>query len=127
MTVLGAIQISLCGISLAAAAILAPIVQYQIYRHLRRRHREAFDRLAISNPSFLWREDREAEDAAYAQFLPSVKHATLKDPELLELQRRESLIWRACGVSFVVLVITFLVFRADSQHVWDFLVDLSRY
>jgi multisubunit Na+/H+ antiporter MnhB subunit len=43
------------------------------------------------------------------------------------LRRRESLIWRACGVSFALLLITFLVFRADPSGVWAFLVDLARY
>jgi hypothetical protein len=71
MTALGVIQISLCVFSLAAAAILIPIVRYQIYRHLRRHHRKAFDRLAISGPSFLWREDRDAEGTAFEQFFSS--------------------------------------------------------
>ena len=113
MTALGVIQISLCVFSLATAAILVPIVQYQIYRHLRRHHRNAFDRLAISDPSFLRREDRDVESTAFEQFFSSGKHETLKDPQLSALRRREGLIWRACGVSFALLVITFLVFRAD--------------
>ena len=127
MTARGIIQISLCVFSLVAAAILIPIVRYQIYRHLRRHHRKAFDRSAISGPSFLWREDRDAESTAFEQFFPSGKHGTLKDPQVSALRRRESLIWRACGVSFALLLITFLVFRADSNGVWAFLVDLARY
>src|SRR5476651_2169645 len=113
MTALGVIQLSLCVSFLASAAILIPIVRYQIYRHLRRHHRKAFDRLRISSPSFLWREDRDTESTAFEQFFSSGKHETLRDPQLNALRRRESLIWRACGVSFVLLLITFLVFRAD--------------
>lgn len=127
MTALGLIQISLCVFSLAAAAILIPIVQYQIYRHLRRHHRKAFERLAISNPSFLWREDRDAESTAFEQFFSSGKHEALQDPQLSALRRRESLIWRASGVSFALLILTFLVFRTDPNGVWAFLVDLSRH
>jgi hypothetical protein len=127
MTVLGVIQISLCVFSLAVAAILIPIVRYQIYRHLRRHHRKAFDRLAVSGPSFLWREDRDAEGTAFEQFFSSGKHETPNDPQLSALRRREGLIWRACGVSFALLLITFLVFRADPNGVWSFLVDLARY
>jgi hypothetical protein len=127
MTALGVIQTSLCVFSLAAAAILIPIVRYRIYRHLRGHHRKAFDRLAISGPSFLWREDRDAENAAFEQFFSSGKHETLKDPQLSALRRRESIIWRACGVSFALLLITFLVFRADPNGLWAFLVDLARY
>jgi len=127
MTALSVIQISLCAFSLAAAAILIPIVRYQIYRHLRRHHRKAFDRLEISSPSFLWREDRDQESTAFEQFFSSGKHETLKDPQLIALRRRESLIWWGSGVSFVLLLITFLVFRADPNHVWDFLIDLARY
>jgi Sec-independent protein secretion pathway component TatC len=51
MTALGLIQTSLCVSFLAAAAILLPIVHYQLYSHLRRQHRKAFDRLGI-NPVF---------------------------------------------------------------------------
>jgi hypothetical protein len=127
MIALGVIQISLCVFSLAAAAILIPIVRYQIYRHLRRHHRKAFDQLAISSPSFFWREDRDAESTAFEQFFSSGKHETLKDPQLIALRRRESLIWRSCGVNFALLLITFLVFRADPNGVCAFLVDLARY
>jgi hypothetical protein len=127
MTALGVIQTSLCVFSLSAAAILIPIVRYQIYRHLRRHHRKALDQLEISSPSFLWREDRDAESTAFERFFSSGTHETLKDPRLSTLQRRESLIWWACGVSFVLLLITFLAFRADPNRVWDFLVDLARY
>ena len=127
MTALGIIQTSVCVLFLASAAILIPIVRYQIYRHLRRHHRKAFDRLGISSPSFLWREDRGAESTAFEQLYSSGKHETPKDPQLNALRRRESLIWRACGVSFALLLITFLVFRTDPSHVWDFLVDLGHY
>jgi hypothetical protein len=127
MTLVGVIQISLCVFSLATAAILVPLVQYQIYRHVRRHHRKAFDRLGISSASLLWREDRDAESAAFEQLISAAKHQTLKDPQLNALRRRESLIWRACGVSFTLLLITFLVFRADPNHVWDFLIDLAHY
>src|SRR5450755_3668830 len=107
MTALGIIQTSVCVLFLAAAAILIPIVRYQIYRHLRRHHRKAFDQLAISSPSFFWREDCDAENTAFEQFFSSGKHETLKDPQLSALRRRESLIWRSCGVSFALLLITF--------------------
>ena len=127
MTTLGVIQVSLCAFSLAAAAILVPIGRYQIYRHLRRHHRKALDRLGISSPSFLWREDRDEESTEFAQFFSSGKHETLDDPQLNALRRRESLIWRACGASFALLLISFMAFRTDADHVWDFLVDLARY
>jgi hypothetical protein len=127
MTALGVIQIALCVFSLAAAAILIPIVRHQIYRHLRRHHRNAFDRLEISSPSFLWREDRDKESTAFEQFFSSSKHETLKDPQLIALRRRESLIWRGSGVSFALLLITFLVFRTDPNNVWNFLIELARY
>jgi hypothetical protein len=126
MTALGVIQKSLCVSFLAAAVILLP-VEYQIYRHLRRHHRKAFDHLRVHSPSFFWREDREAEGTAFADFFSSGKHETLKDPGLNALLRLKGLIWRACGVSFALLLITFLVFRAEPDHVWDFLVDLARY
>jgi hypothetical protein len=126
MSALGVIQISLCVVSLAAAAILIPIVRYQRYRHLRRHHRKIFDRLGISGPSFLWREDRDVESTAFEQFFSSGNYETLENPQLKTLRRRESLIWRACGVSFALLLITFLVFRGDPYHVWNFLSDLAR-
>jgi hypothetical protein len=125
MTALGVIQISLCVFSLAAAAIVIPIIEYQIYRHLRRHHREAFDQLAIPSPSFIWQEDRDAESAAFEQFFSSGKHVLLKDLRLSALRRRESLTWWACGVSFALLLLTFVVFRTDPNGVWAFLVDLA--
>jgi hypothetical protein len=127
MTSLGVIQVSLCVLSLAAAAILIPIVRYQIYGHLRRQHRSALDRLGISSPAFLWREHRDAESTAFEQFMSSSLHQMPNDPRLDTLRRRESLIWRACGVSFALLLVSFAVFRADPSHVWDFLIDLGRY
>jgi hypothetical protein len=127
MTALGVIQVSLCVFSLATVAILVPISRYQIYHHLRRRHRKALDRVGISSPSFLWREDRDEESTEFAQFFSREKHETLNDPQLNSLRRRESLIWRACGASFALLLISFMVFRTDPNHVWDFLVDLAHY
>jgi len=88
---------------------------------------KAFDQLRIQSPSFLWREDRDAEITAFADFFSSQKHVTLNDPRLNALLRLKSFIWRACGVSFALLLSTFLVFRADSAHVWDFLVDLAQH
>jgi hypothetical protein len=127
MTSLGVIQVSLCVLSLAAAAILIPIVRYQIYRHLRRQHRNALDRLGISSAAFLWSEDREAKSTAYEQFVSSRIHQMPNDPRLDALRRRESLIWRACGVTFALLLVSFAVFRADPGHVWEFLTDLGHY
>lgn len=127
MTALGVIQISLCAFSLAAAAILVPLVQYRIYRHLRRHHRKEFERLAISSPSFIWREDRDAESRAFELFFSSRKHEVLQDAQLNKLRRRENLLWRACGVSFALLLLTFLFFRTDPNGVWAFLVDLAHY
>jgi len=127
MTALGIIQTSLCGFSLAAVVILVPVVQYQIYRRLRRHHPEVFEQLAISSPSFLWREDRDAESTAFEQYFSSGKHETLNDPQLNALHRREGLIWRACGVSFALLILTLLLFRADPDGLWPFLVDLARH
>lgn len=126
MTGLGVLQASLCASFLGAAVIVLPI-EYQIYRHLRRQHRKAFDQLRIQSPSFLWREDRDAESAAFADFISYQRHVTPNDPRLNSLLRLKSFIWRACGVSLVLLLSTFLVFRADSAHIWDFLVDLARY
>jgi hypothetical protein len=126
MTALGLIQASLCVSFLAAAVIVVP-VDYQIYRHLRRHHRKTFDQLRIQSPSFLWREDRDAQIAAFENFISSRKHLTPNDARLNALLRLKSLIWRVCGVCFALLLSTFLVFRADSAHVWDFLVDLAQY
>jgi hypothetical protein len=126
MTALGAIQISLCVSFLAAAVIILP-VRFQIYRRLRRHHRKAFDQLRINGPSFLWREDRDAESAAFDDFFASGNHEPLKDARLNELLRIESSILRGCLASLALLLITFLVFRDDPAHIWDFLVDLSRY
>jgi hypothetical protein len=126
MSALGVIQISLCVSSLAAAVIFLP-VRYQIYRHLRRHHRKAFDQFGIRSPSFLWREDRDAESTAFEDFFSSGNHETLKDPRLNALLRLESSLSRACGLSFALLLITFLVFQADAAHIWDFLVDLGHY
>lgn len=85
-TALGAIQLSLCVFSLASIAILIPIAEYQIYRHLRRHHRKAFERLAIPSPSFLWREERDAESAAFEEFFSSGTHVVLQDPQLNALR-----------------------------------------
>jgi hypothetical protein len=126
MTALGVIQISLCVSFLAAAVIVLP-VRYQIYRRLRRHHRKAFDQLRINGPSFLWREDRDAESAAFDEFFVSGNHETLEDSRLNVLLRIETSILRASAASLALLLITFLVFRADPAHIWDFLVDLSRY
>jgi hypothetical protein len=125
MTALGVIQILLCVFSLVAAAILVPILRYQRYRHLRRHHRKAFDHMGVSSPSFLWREDRDAEGTSFEKFFSLGKHESLKDPQLNALRQYENLIWRACGVSFATLLGTFLLFRADPSHVWDFLLDLA--
>jgi hypothetical protein len=94
---------------------------------MRQHHRKAFDQLGIQSPAFLWREDRDAEDTAFADFISSRKHMTPNDPRLNSLLRLKSFIWRVCGVSFALLLATFLVFQADSAHVWDFLVDLAHY
>jgi hypothetical protein len=126
MTGLGVIQVSLCASFLAAAVFVLP-VEYQIYRHMRQHHRKAFDQLGIQSPAFLWREDRDAEDTAFADFISSRKHMTPNDPRLNSLLRLKSFIWRVCGVSFALLLATFLVFQADSAHVWDFLVDIAHY
>src|SRR5579863_10217154 len=91
LTALGAFQVSLCGASLTAAvAILA--VEYLIYRHMRRHHREAFDQLGIRGPAFLWREDRNSEDTGFEDFVSSRKHATPDDSRLKSMLRLKSLI-----------------------------------
>jgi hypothetical protein len=128
MTALGVIQTSLFISSVATAGILVPIVQYQIYRHLRRQQREAFDRLEIApSPSFLWRDDRQAASTAFEQFFSSGKYETLKDPQLNALWRRVRFIRWVSGVSFALLLITFLVFRAVPDFLWDLLVNFGRY
>ncbi|MGA8706676.1 MAG: hypothetical protein WB646_06760 [Steroidobacteraceae bacterium] len=126
MTGLGAIQTSLCASLLVAALVILPI-EYQLYRRLRRHHRKTFDRLRIDSPSFLWREDRDAEDTVFAHLFSSRTHETLNDPRLNALVRLKGYIWLLCGVSLALLLSTFLIFRADPAHVWGFLVDLSRY
>jgi len=126
MTGLVVIQASLCVLSLAAAATILP-VEYQIYRQLRQHHGKALDQMRIHSPSFLWREDRDAQSKAFADFFSTRKHVTLNNPRLNALLRLKSFIWRTCGVSFALLLCTFLVFRADPAHVWDFLRDLSHY
>ncbi len=131
MTALGVIQTSLCASFLGAAAILLPIVDYQLYSHLRRQHREAFDRLGVSASAyhFFWRDDHpeDGSSVAFEQFFSSGNHQILKDRHLDALWRRVRLIRWVCGVSFALLLITFLLFRADPNGVWAFLVDLSRY
>ena len=72
-------------------------------------------------------EDRDAESTVFEQLFSSGKHEALKDPLLNALWRCVRLIRWVCGVSFALLLITFLVFRSDSNHLWDFLVDLGRY
>ena len=126
MTGLGVIQVSLCALSLAAAAIVLPI-EYQIYRHLRHHHGKALDQMRIQSPDFLWREDRDGPSTAFEDFFSSRKHLTLNDSRLNALLRLKSSIWRTCGVSFVLLLTSFMVFRTDPAHVWDFLKDLSHY
>jgi hypothetical protein len=131
MTASGLIQTSLCVSFLSAAAILLPIVHYQLYSHLRQQHRKAFDRLGVSPSAydFFCRDDRPADDSnvAFEQFFSSGNHQALRDRHLDALWRRLRLIRRMCGVSFLLLLITFLVFRADPNGVWAFLVDLARY
>jgi hypothetical protein len=131
MTALGLIQTSLCVSFLAATAIVLPIVHYQLYSHLRRQHRKAFDRLRISPSAywFFWRDDGPADgsNVAYEQYFSSGNHQALKDRHLDALWRRVRLIRWACGLSFALLLITLLVYRADPNGAWAFLVDLARY
>jgi hypothetical protein len=131
MTALGIIQTALCASFLAATAILLPIVDYQLYRHLRRQHRNAFDQLRVSPSAyhFFWRDDRpqDGSNVAYEHFFSSGSHQALKDRRLDVLWRRVRLIRWTCGVSFALLLITFVVFRADPNGVWAFLTDLARY
>jgi hypothetical protein len=126
MTALGVIQASLCASLLATAVSVLP-VEYQIYRHLRRHQPKDFEQLGIQSPAFLWREDREAQSTAFEDFFSSNKHVPLNDPRLNALLRLKSFLWRMCGVSSGLLLATFLLFRSDSAHVWDFLVDLAHY
>jgi hypothetical protein len=126
VTGLGAIEASLCALSLAGAVIVLA-VEYQIYRHFHHHHGKALDQLRIHSPEFLWREDRDEQSTAFDDFLSSRKHVTPNDSRLNALLRLKSFVWRTCGVSFVLLLTTFLVFRADPAHVWDFLIDLSHY
>jgi len=131
MTALGLIQTSLCVSFLASTAILLPIVHYQLYSHLRRQHSKAFDRLGISPSAycFFWRDDGPADGSsvAFEQFFSSGNHQALKDRHLDALWRRVRLIRWACGVSFGLMLITFLAFRADPNGVWAFVVDLAQY
>jgi len=126
MTALGVIQWTLCVSCLAAAALSLP-VQYQIYRHVRRQHPRAFRRLGISSPAFLWREDRDADSSAFDELCASGNPETLHDPRLHTLRRRGNVLAWMCGASLALLLITFVVFRADPAHVGDFMLDLSRY
>jgi hypothetical protein len=126
MTALGIIQWTLCVLHLAAAALSLP-VQYRIYRHVRRQHPRAFRRLGISSPAFLWREDRDAESMAFDELCASGNPETLQDPRLQALRRRGNVLAWMCGASLALLLITFVVFRADPGNVGDFMLDLSRY
>jgi hypothetical protein len=126
MTALAVIQKSLC-VSFLAAAVVAVAVKYLLYRHLRRHQREAFDKLRIHSPSFLWREDRDAESTAFEDFFSSGRHEALNDLRLKALLRLNGVTLRACGLSLAFLIITFLAFRADPGHVWNFLLDLAHY
>jgi hypothetical protein len=121
------IQLSLFVSSVATGGLFAPIAQYQIYLHLRRQHREAFDRLRITSPSFLWREEADNSSAAFEQFFSSENYQALKDRQLNVWRRRVRLLRWISGVGFALLLITLLVFRADPSSLWDFLVDLARY
>jgi hypothetical protein len=126
VTALGITQALLCALSLVAAVVILP-VEIQIYRHLRRHHGKALDQMRIHSPEFLWREDRDRQDTAFTEFFSSRKHVTLDDLRLNALLRLKSSLWRTCGVSLVLLLTTFLLFRADPAHVWDLLKDLSHY
>jgi hypothetical protein len=131
MTALGLIQTSLCVSFVSATAILLPIVHYQLHSHLRQQHRKAFDRLGVSPSAydFFWRDDRPADGSnlAFQQIFSSENHQVLCDRHLDALWRRLRLTRWVCGVSFLLLLFTFLVSRADPNGVWAFLVDLGRY
>jgi hypothetical protein len=126
MTAVRVLQESLLISSVATGGLLAPFVQYQLYRHLRRQHREAIDRLGIQSPSFLWREDQQASDsdATFEQFFTSGNYQALEDRQLTAMWGRVRLLRCMSGIGFVLLLITLLVFHADPSSLWDFLVDL---
>jgi hypothetical protein len=128
MTAVRILQGSLL-ISSVATVGLETIVQYQIYRHLRRQHRKAFDGLGIPSPSFLWREDRQADisSAAFEQFFTSRHYQALKDRQLNALLRRVGFLRWMSTIGFALLLITLFVFRADSSSLWDFMIDLWHY
>jgi hypothetical protein len=93
---------------------------------LRRQHRKAFDRLRITSPSFLWREEADNSSAAFEQFFSSENYQALRDRQLNVWRKRVRLLRWISGVGFALLLITLLVFRADPSSLWDFLVDLAR-
>lgn len=119
----GLIQTTLCA-TILMTVFLEPLVQYRIYRHLRRHHRKVFDRLQISGPSFLWREDRDVESTAFDQLFSLRKHESLNDPQLNRLCRCARLIRWVFGASLALLLIVLVVFRVD-PGVRNFLIDLG--
>jgi hypothetical protein len=123
------IETSLLISAVATGGVFAPIVQYQIYRHLRQRHRRAIDGLGVRTPSFLWREDRQADDSsvAFEKFLSSGSHQELKDHQLNVLWQRVRLLRWLSGVGFALLLIALFVFRRDPGSLWVFFMDLGHY
>jgi hypothetical protein len=126
MTALQIVQGSLLTASVATG-LLATIVQYQIYRHLRRQHHKAFDRLGLPRPSFFWREDRQADSVAFDTYLSSESYRALEDRQLRVLSRRVRALRWMSGAGFALLLITLMVFWAGPNSLWDFLMDLGRY
>jgi hypothetical protein len=120
-------EASLLISSVAIGGVFAPIVQYQIYRRLRQRHRKVIDGLGIPSPSFLWREDRQSDDLAFEQLLTSGSREALQDRQLNILWGRVRFLRCLSGIGFALLLIALLVFRRDSGSIWYFLVDLGRY
>ena len=130
MTVLGVIQASPFLSSLALFGLLQPVVYYQIHRHLLRHHRKAVDRLGIStDASFIWKvfgkDDRQSDNSlvVFDRLFYSGNYRALKDKQLDAMWRRVRLIRWVGGVGFTLLLITFLVFRADPAHIWEFLAS----
>jgi|HubBroStandDraft_1064217.scaffolds.fasta_scaffold18107_3 hypothetical protein len=133
MSALGVIQASLLTVSVVLFVILQPIFYVQIHLHLVRHHRKACDRVGISTDAWymwkhLWKDDCEPDNSlvVFDRFFYSGKYQALKDKRLDALWHRVRLIRRMSGVGFALLLLTFLVFRADPAHIWDFLRELAR-
>ncbi|SPE34819.1 hypothetical protein SBBP1_740001 [Burkholderiales bacterium] len=93
---------------------------------MRRHNPEAFDRAGFSPADWGGGDNPGEHFGNFKDFLSSGKHHELEDPRLDALWRNLKLMQRLLLVSFSLLLITFLVFRADPAGVGAFLLDFFR-